>query len=273
MSENIQSIDECLAHCPCGVLMQDASGIIRVVNPALESMLGLSAEALLGCDRESLTVPVFRALLDGEGVVHLTGPGMSRDCWLRCGKVASQEDGRVMRFFEDLTEVRQLEQVIERLNRQVEDLTITDELTGLANQRALMRALNTQVTRSRRYRNPLSLAVVELQDESDPDGRFSDETILATSQHLRERLRWVDVIARWDHNHFFVILPETGLADGTELIRNISDRFPEAAPLAATTDKPLVLQFGVAEWTKGNDSRSLLERASEALNNSMPVTQ
>ena len=111
-----------------------------------------------------------------------------------------------------------LKQEVNALHQQVEDLTITDELTGLANPRALNSALNSQVTRSRRYNNPLCLAVMELVDETDPEASLSDDAILATSRHLRDRLRWVDTIARWDHNHFVVILPETNAEHGSDLI-------------------------------------------------------
>ena len=63
---------------------------------------------------------------------------------------------QIFKFFEEVTEQVKLKQENSALQQQVEELTITDELTGLANPRALNRALSSQVTRSRRYNNPLS---------------------------------------------------------------------------------------------------------------------
>jgi len=266
LSDNNELMDECLMQCPSGVLVQDDSGVIKQLNPALEKMLGLSANQLLGHTGDNIPLPVCRSLLKGEGVIHLTGPGLSRESWLRCTNPLQGDDGSLMRFFEDVTETMQLRQENLRLSQQMEELAITDELTGLANQRALNQALSAQVTRSRRYQNPLSLAVIKLQDATDPDTEFSDEIILATSQCLRDRLRWADLIARWDHSHFFIILPETKAQDGIEMLGNIQDWFSENLPSGAGAGRQLTLRFGIAEWQKGNDPRSLMEQAVKILN-------
>ena len=273
MSENIELTDACLMQCPSGMLIQDDSGVIKQLNPALEKMLGISASKLLGHTRENISPPICRNLLDGEGVIHLSGPGLSRESWLRCSNPVKGDNGGLVRFFEDVTETTQLRQEKLYLSRQIEELTITDELTGLANQRALNQALGVQVTRSRRYQNPLSLAVIKIQDAADPDTEFSDEIILATSQCLRDRLRWADLIARWDHGHFFIILPETKAQDGIEMLGNIQEWFSENLPSGASAGRQLTLRYGIAEWEKGNDPRALMERAVKELNAGSPPDQ
>jgi diguanylate cyclase (GGDEF)-like protein len=266
LSEKIEITDECLMQCPSGILVQDDSGVIKQLNPALEQMLGISPGQLLGHTRENLSPPICRDLLNGEGVIHLSGPGLSRESWLRCSHPVKIDNGSLVRFFEDVTETTELRQENLRLSRQIEELTITDELTGLANQRALQQALSVQVTRSRRYQNPLSLAVIKLQDALDSETEFSDEIILATSQCLRDRLRWADLIARWDHSHFFIILPETKAQDGIEMLGNIQVWFSENLPTGVSAGRQLSLLYGIAEWEKGNDPRALMERAVKELN-------
>jgi diguanylate cyclase (GGDEF)-like protein len=184
---------------------------------------------------------------------------------LQCSQVQTndtQAPGKTLKFFQDVTELMQLRQENERLRQQVEELTITDSLTGLANRRALTNSLNAQVTRSRRYQNPLSLVALELVDDSRPAAEIEPETILTASRFLRDRLRWVDVIGRWDHNQFFIILPETEEAHGLELLNNIVSEFPASNPDMATS---LHLQFGLAEWQKGCDSRKLMQLAADAM--------
>ena len=129
-------MDECLMQCPSGILVQDDSGVIKQLNPALEKMLGLSADQLLGHTRNNLPLPVCRGLLKGEGVIHLTGPGLSRESWLRCTNPLQGDDGSLIRFFEDVTEAMQLRQENLRLSQQMEELAITDELTGKAKRNA-----------------------------------------------------------------------------------------------------------------------------------------
>jgi len=240
----------------------DADGKIIQANAALETMLGLSSGQLSGHDLNSLPFPAYRGLFNSKGLMHLMGPGVETERWLQCtpGTVSDP----VVNYFQDVTEQVQLSQQNEQLRRQVEQLTVSDPLTGLANQRAFNRALTAQVTRSRRYQNPLSLLLVELLDQERGDGQPADEGILTASRYLRDRLRWVDVIARWDHNHFLVILPETDTRAAAELIHKIGSEFTQ--PEVVSEHPGLQLRFGHSSWQKGDDEKKLMDRAAAALN-------
>ena len=266
MSRSSEFETICFQQNPCGVLVMDIQRTVLQLNPALESMLGLPASRLVGKNHETVQPNAYQCLLKGEGLTHLTGTGIEQEKWFLCKEFEGST--QIFKFFEEVTEQVKLKQENSALQQQVEELTITDELTGLANPRALNRALSSQVTRSRRYNNPLCLAVLELVDESNPEASLSDETILTASRHLRDRLRWVDTIARWDHNHFVVILPETKHEDGNDLIGKISASFTETTLPPVTGNHTLKLRFGLAQWMKGNDSRLLMERAALALNSS-----
>ena len=266
MIQNSDFVATILHDSPCGILIIDESGRIQWLNPALEEMLELPAKRLLGHSAKSLPYATHMGLFKGNGLIHLVGPGLSQERWLQCTVYAQEADAPVHKFFQDVTKSVRLEQENQSLRQQVEELTITDELTGLANQRALNHALNTQVTRSRRYQNPLSLAIMELCDPSVPAAQLSDSTILATSRYLRDRLRWVDLLARWDQNHFVVILPETTAEDGFELLEDISRGFAQVSMPEPDTQRRLILSFGLTQWQKGDDARLLLDRAAEDLN-------
>jgi len=264
MSQNSEIETTCFQRSPCGVLVMDKERTILQLNSALASMLGLPAEQLVGKNHKTLQPTACQCLLNGEGLIQLTGTGINQEKWLFCTEV--EESTQIVKFFQDATEQIALKQQISALHQQVEDLTITDELTGLANPRALNRALSSQVTRSRRYNNPLCLAVIELVDESNPQASLSDDVVLAASRHLRDRLRWVDTIARWDHNHFIVILPETNAEHGSDLIGKISSGFCDIEIPWLGENQTLKLRFGLAQWIKGNDSRMLMDRAAQNLN-------
>ncbi len=164
----------------------------------------------------------------------------------------------------DSSELELLREENRRLKQQVEELSITDELTGLTNRRALKRALETQVTRSRRYHNPLSVMLIEvaLEDSTEEPG---DEIILAVSRFLGESLRWVDMIARWDKQQFILVLPETAIDDGQRLLQKIRQGFGQSELFTQFSDSSTLLYVGLAEWQKGDDVRLLLQRASKAL--------
>lgn len=258
---------QALQDSPCGVLILDQGGAISWLNPALERMLNLPADQLLGQKREQFPFTTHRGLFKGTGLMHLFGSGVEQERWLACtAETPALADPEIhtIKYFQDVTELVQLREENQRLNRQVQELAITDELTGLANRQAFTRALNSQVARSRRYQNPLTLVVIELVDKGD-DTALPDEVILAVSRYLRDRLRWVDLIARWEQNQFIIILPETCLQHGHDLMDKVLDSFSELELPAPHTSSSLELQFGLAEWHKGQDARLLLKQAFTSL--------
>ncbi|WP_428623210.1 diguanylate cyclase domain-containing protein [Sedimenticola sp.] len=248
---------------PCGVLIFDQQGAISWLNPALEGMLGLNTEQLVGQTLEQFPFTTHRGLFKGTGLMHLFGSGVEQERWLHCTVVTPESTDpqiHTVKYFQDVTELVRLQEENQRLKKQVEELAITDELTGLANRQSLTRALNAQVARSRRYQNPLSLAVIQLNDNQS-EAPLQDEVILEVSRYLRDRLRWVDLIARWQHNQFIIILPETNLQDGQDLLDKIMASFPELLLPAQHDASRLQLQCGLAEWHKGQDARLLMKQA------------
>ncbi len=267
MTQASSTIYPALQHAPCGVLILDQNGTIRWLNPALEEMLGLKADQLVGHSREQFPYTTHRGLFKGDGLMHLFGSGVAQERWLACS-VETREDAdpamRTIKYFQDMTELMQLRAENQRLRQQVDELAITDELTGLANRQSLTRALNAQVARSRRYQNPLTLAVLHLTNNGN-EAALADEVILEVSHYLRDRLRWVDLIARWEHSQFIIILPETSLQDGHDLMDKVLKSFSELQLPAQYDVGSLQLQFGLAEWHKGQDARLLMKQALASL--------
>lgn len=263
MTQSSSIIYQTLENVPCGVLIFDQSGTISWLNPALETMLGLKADQLVGQKQEQFPFTSHRGLFKGAGLMHLFGTGVEQEHWLYCSVETRDDVGptiHTIKYFQDMTELMRLREENQRLNQQVEELAITDELTGLANRQSLTRTLNNQVARSRRYQNPLSLAVIHLLDKHDKTA-IPDEIILEVSRYLRDRLRWVDLIARWEHSQFIIILPETSLQHAKELMDKVLAGFSEVPLPARYAADSLELLFGLAEWHKGQDARLLMKQA------------
>jgi len=260
---------QCLEFSPDGVLTLDHNQMVSWINPSLASMFNVNAGALVGKTAELITHPEAALLFTAEGFVHLIAKEGGADRWLKCSSTQDEESGTTIKFFTDVTELFALKDQNQHLRQQVEELSVTDELTGLSNRRALTRALNAQVTRSRRYQNPLCLAQLELQDDNAPEQAVANELVLATSRFLRERLRWADLIARWDHSQFIIILPETALNSGLELLNKVRDDFNKIELPEGYSNTHLTLQIGLAEWQKGFDGPRLMTAAKQALNETL----
>ncbi len=249
---------------PLAMLATDQNGRVRWANRALEGCVGLPASQLLGHTRDSLPAPAHKVLFGADELIHLQGPG-APDRWLKqtvCPSRDAQGNALQLHCYEDVTEQRRLARENGQLQAALEELQLTDPLTGLPNERALSQAVNQQVSRSRRYGNPLSVLLVHLG--AKPDGEHDEATLQALARLLRDRLRWVDQLGRWRGDAFLAVLPETGEDDLLALTQKMRQGLAEVAQ--ADEQHPLAsvhLDFGQAVWQKGDDARTLLRRASQ----------
>ena len=135
----------------------------------------------------------------------------------------------------------------------------------MANRRATVQALEAQVTRTRRYGNPLSLGAMRLSHPDMPDTTLPDASILTMAHYLRERLRWADIIGRYEDQLFLVLMPETNQEDATRILEQILQECVDGA-LSELGNNPLPqLAFGVAMWEKGDDPQRLIQRTLACL--------
>jgi diguanylate cyclase (GGDEF)-like protein len=258
-----------IVQSPFPMMATDETGLISWVNPAFEDLCAVNADELIGTSTDNPPSPNLKALLSTANPIQLIHPERG-ELWLqRTVKQVSQDDEPVvlMHYFQEMNTDNALLQENLLLKKQVENLTLTDELTGMANERSLSQHLAAQVTRSRRYNNPLTLVLVsiEINDQSAHilDEHYND-AIVALSHFLRERLRWADFIARCNAGRFVIVLPETGKEEATRLFNDIvHDK--DKIDLTPEQKAAIELRFGLAEWEKGNDPRLLVERASRAL--------
>jgi len=264
INQNNISEREWFKVCPIGLIALNSKGGICAVNPALEAITGLSAENYLNHNHETLPSAGHRALLKNDDLIQLRGAGLK--CWLQRETrelKGADDENLTLLYFQDVTELHQLKQQNDHMARQLEELAITDTLTGLTNRRALTQMLDAQITRSRRYQNPLSLALTEILPQNSE--AITDDLILTVSNYLRDRLRWADVLGRWDDGRFMLMLPETSEEAARTLIENISNGVTDLATTGGQQPPEFQLRFGLVEWSKGLDTKHLTQQAEHAL--------
>ena len=168
-------------------------------------------------------------------------------------------------FFEDISEIALLRHQVNTLLTKVEELQLNDELTGLPNKKAFMHSLHSQVSRTRRYGNPLS--ILSLNMYSSSNHTLQDASILETAYCLRDRLRWVDTIGHIEPGHFMMLLPETGEQDASALVDKIKSGLSENK----SSLNDITFNIGQASWQQGQDSYQLIEVANENAKKGEPL--
>ena len=96
----------------------------------------------------------------------------------------------------------------------IQQLTITDDTTGLYNVRHLYNVLARELKRSEKLRFPLSLAFLDLDRfklVNDEHGHLVGSELLArTGQRLKELSRSRDLCFRYGGDEYVILMPETG---------------------------------------------------------------
>jgi diguanylate cyclase (GGDEF)-like protein len=176
------------------------------------------------------------------------------------------EHGSIQHFVavkQDITERK-------RMEGELRQLASTDPLTGIANRRRFLEAMNAELQRIRRYGNGGSLLMLDLDHfkrVNDKHGHAAGDEVLRHFTVLVQRhLRTTDLLGRLGGEEFGVLLTETPHAGAREFAERLR-RHVEAEPAATGHGSiPVTVSIGLTVLT-GSDAApdDVLARADEAL--------
>lgn len=116
------------------------------------------------------------------------------------------------------------EQVQEQL-RTERSRALTDMLTQLPNREAWQQRLQLEFERFRRYRHPITLAVLDIDHFKKVNDSFGhkagDRVIQLVAKALCDRLRSTDFVARYGGEEFVMLLPETDVDVAHKVIEDL----------------------------------------------------
>ena len=159
-----------------------------------------------------------------------------------------------------------------RLHKQLEDQSTTDELTGVFNYRHFAERLKEEQRRARRYDQPLSLIMVDIdwfKTCNDTYGHQAGNLVLkGISRVIKNIVRDTDVVCRYGGEEFIIILPQTVPADAHE----IGERIRHEVERTDFSDEGLLpsirvtVSIGVSTYPdNGGTAENIVELVDKAL--------
>ncbi|HKW88667.1 MAG TPA: MASE1 domain-containing protein [Candidatus Acidoferrales bacterium] len=211
--------------------------------------------------RKTATAICLLAAITTWGTVHGFGPFAERD---------ANTSLLLAQLFLGIISITSLALAAEvsehkRAEEHVRRLAITDPLTGLANYRRLIGALESEIKRHARSGRPFALLLLDLDQlkkVNDVLGHLAGSRALCRlAEVLRAHCREIDTPARFGGDEFAVVLPETDLAQ----VRQIGARIRER--LASDGENPpITVSVGAATFPEdGKTIETLMSAADQAL--------
>jgi diguanylate cyclase (GGDEF)-like protein/PAS domain S-box-containing protein len=260
------------------------------IGPQIEALLGWTpaswqtvgdwASRMHPQDREwvlNFCVAQSQAGVDHEADYRaLTRDG--RYVWIRdVVHVVRRADGSVdslIGFMFDISERKQTEQKLASLQKELEELSFRDGLTGVANRRRFDALMELEWSNARRNRQPLSLLMIDIdyfKQYNDCYGHLEGDACL-------KRVAWLlasaatrarDLLARFGGEEFVLLLPETDEAASHKLAARCRDLIlAEQIPHAQSAVGPvLTISVGAATCIPANadELRAFLDSVDKRL--------
>lgn len=155
-----------------------------------------------------------------------------------------------------------------RAMERIQELTITDDCTGLFNVRHLYASLEHEIERSRRFESVFSLIFIDLDRfkcVNDRHGHLIGSRLLAeVGQLIRSQVRSVDTVFRYGGDEFVVLLPETEKEEAASTALRLWRAMRESEFLAPEFLEKISASFGVASYPEDGSSIHAMVGAADA---------
>jgi diguanylate cyclase (GGDEF)-like protein/PAS domain S-box-containing protein len=221
-----------------------ATTTFSYIGPQIEQLLGWSPSSWVGVqdwvermhpeDRDrvfNFCVSQSQAGVDHEADYR----AMTKDggyVWIRdVVHVIRNEAGDVeslVGFMFDISERKQTEERLERLQKELEEWSFKDGLTGVANRRMFDSIIELEWANARRNTQPLSLIMVDIDYFKQYNDRYGhlkgDECLKRVAQKLSmAATRPRDFFARFGGEEFVLVLPESDEAAAMRVAERCRD--------------------------------------------------
>lgn len=158
---------------------------------------------------------------------------------------------------------------IQALRARLDELTSHDPLTGVLNQRSLMKTLEAELQRSHRTGHPFCFALIDVDQFKHINDQFGDSAGDLVLQNLcqiaTKLLRVLDRFGRIGGNQFGIVLPATWLDQGMIAMGRLTNAVTAFAWDDVAPGSVVTFSAGLTSNAPTDSAESMVMRAETAL--------
>ena len=152
----------------------------------------------------------------------------------------------------------------------LEQLSDTDEVTGLNNRRAFNKMLEAETRKAERYDRPFSVLMLDADDLKGVNDEFGhavgDKLIITIAQVINDSLRKTDFLARFGGDEFVAILTETPVDRAVDVAERIRSSVENTSFAVDGKRVASTISIGVSCYSKEvSEIEEIMERADKKL--------
>ncbi|WP_234084164.1 diguanylate cyclase [Azonexus sp. R2A61] len=144
-----------------------------------------------------------------------------------------------------------------------------DPLTDALNRKGLDEALIREIAAVRRRDVPLSVCLLDIDNFKKLNDRLGhavgDDALVHLANVARRCMRPTDTLARYGGEEFVILMPDTSLEPGIEVMTRLQRELTKAFFMAGKEKLLITFSAGVAQLLADEDGHGAIRRADEAM--------
>lgn len=159
-----------------------------------------------------------------------------------------------------------LNQQLEKQMEEAQFHACHDGLTELLNRRSFEEKLSQEMNRARRYSQPMSLILLDIDDfkliNDDYGHKAGDQVLCQLAAFIVHHVREFDVVARWGGEEFAIILSNTSQSQAIHRAESLRQQIEGHT---FEQNIKVTCSFGVTAYQEGDIEESIFARVDKAL--------
>lgn len=157
-----------------------------------------------------------------------------------------------------------------RLYEEVQNLALTDPLTGLYNRRGLFEIGHIEFTRTHHLERPFSMIMIDIDHFKRVNDKYGhpvgDQVLQFMASELQSMVRGSDIVGRYGGEEFAIFLSGSDGHAAIELAERLRAVIEKRPFHVGETKIKITISLGVAEYNENSpDLETLVARADQAL--------